>query len=265
MHARRTKAFQPGHALSALVLVSRLAAHLRGGAEGRPELRDGLLGHRREPALQSARPAAGRQSAARPRRGAEGQGAQRQDRARARLHRRHRRDVHRLRQGRSPHPRAELSQGDGAGGAALSEGRRGADRLRDHAERRGFTRRQDLRQPAQGRGAARADLQAQAAASGRRALSHPPLRLSGDRGKRPRSRQALRHDRAGRAARAAHAVAHLHPRRLLEGVDQVERRIGARRQARRRDARSGARHGLSGLCAPATRRRTRRRAPWSTS
>ena len=53
---------------------------------------------------------------------------------------------------------------------------------------------------------------------GRRALSHSPLRLSGDRGERARRRAALRQDRAGCAACAAHALAHLHARRLLEGI-----------------------------------------------
>ena len=62
--------------------------------------------------------------------------------------------------------------------------------------------------------------QAPAAASRRRALPDPSLRLPGDRGEGPRCRQALFQDRAGRAARAAHAVAHLHARRLLEGVDR---------------------------------------------
>ena len=58
------------------------------------------------------------------------QGARRRDAARARLHRRARRVLHRLRQGRPSHPRAGLSQGDGGAGAALSGRRRGADRLR---------------------------------------------------------------------------------------------------------------------------------------
>ena len=39
-------------------------------------------------------------------------------------------------------------------------------------------------------------------------------------------------DRAGRAARAAHAVAHLHARRLLEGVDRIQHRRRARRKSR---------------------------------
>ena len=67
--------------------------------------------------------------------------------------------------------------------------------------------------------------------SRRGALSDPPLRLSADRGERPRCRAALCQDRARRAARAAHAVAYLHARRLLEGIDRVQRRVGARREA----------------------------------
>ncbi len=43
-------------------------------------------------------------------------------------------------------------------------------------------------------------------------------------------RQTLCRDRAGRPARAAHAVPHLHARRLLEGVDCVQHRRGARRK-----------------------------------
>ena len=119
--------------------------------------------------------------------------------------------------------------------AALSEGRRGEDRLCDHAQCRGFADRQDLRQPAQGCGDAGADLQAPAAASRRRALPDPPLRLPADRREGARRREAIREDRAGGAARAAHAVAHLHARRLLEGFDRVQ--LGRRRVSRRRTTR----------------------------
>ena len=95
---------------------------------------------------------------------------------------------------------AGLSQGDGGAGGALSERRRSADLLRHHAQRRGLTQRQDLREPAQGRGDPGADLQAPAAASGRRALPDPPLRLrrhwptkgSKPRGSTPRSPRAPR-------------------------------------------------------------------------
>ena len=96
--------------------------------------------------------------------------------------------------------RAVLPQGDGSAGRKISRRRRGADLLRDHAECRGLAGRQDLCQPAQGRGHPGADLAAPAAAPGRRALSDPPLRLSGDRGQRdcrrrcatPRSRRRRR-------------------------------------------------------------------------
>ena len=94
---------------------------------------------------------------------------------------------------------------------------------------------------------------------GRGALPDPPLRLSADRRERPRCCAALRQDRAGRGACPAHAVAHLHARRLLEGLDRLERRIGACREGGQGGPRSAARHGLPGLCLSAARRRTRRR------
>ena len=89
---------------------------------------------------------------------AKGKERRRQDAARARLHRRARRHVCRPRQGRPPHAHRGLCEGDGAVGAALSEGRRGADPLRARAQHVGVAGRQDLRQPAQGRGDPGADL-----------------------------------------------------------------------------------------------------------
>ena len=88
------------------------------------------------------------------------------------------------------HPR--LPQGDGGAGGEKSERRRGADRLRHHAEHLGLTRRQDLRPAAQGRGDPGADLEAPAAASRHRALPDPPLRLPGARQRGPARRRALR-------------------------------------------------------------------------
>ena len=125
---------------------------------------------------------------------------------------------------------AGLCQGHGAAGAALSQRRRGADPLCARAQHLGFAGRQDLRQPAQGRGDPGADRKTPAAASRRGALPDPSLRLSADRRERPRCRPALCQDRAGRGACPAHAVAHLHARRLLEGIDRVECRIGACRE-----------------------------------
>ena len=83
-------------------------------------------------------------------------------------------------------------------------------------------------------------------------------------GQRPRCRQALCQDRAGRAARAAHAVPHLHARRLLEGIDRLQH---GRPRARRKRTRSSATS-----CTPWTTwsmptcssGRTRRRAASST-
>ena len=76
---------------------------------------------------------------------------------------------------------------------------------------------------------------------------------SGPCGERHRCRQALCRDRAGRAARAAHALAHLHARRLLERIDRLEHRLGARGQGRQGVRRPAARHGLHGLCLSAAR------------
>ena len=160
------------------------------------------------------------QSGARARRAREGEGHRRQDAARERIHRRARGVLHRLRQARSPHPRRTLPQGDAGARRALPAGRRSANLLRPGARRGRLARRQDLCQPAQGGGDPGGNIQAPAAASRRRPLPHPLLRLSADRGERSRRRHALLQDRADGAARPAHAVPHLHPRRLLEGVDR---------------------------------------------
>ncbi len=72
------------------------------------------------------------------------------------------------------------------------------DPLRAGAQHVSFAGRQELRQPAQGRGDPGADLQAPAAASRRRALPDPPLRLPADRREGPQRRAALRQDRARR-------------------------------------------------------------------
>ena len=203
---------------------------------------------------QPVRRAAGRQSAARAGGDREGQGGRRQDAARARLHRRARRLVHRIRQGRSPQPRAGLFQGDGGGGGALSPGRRGADRTTRWRSKVAASP-ADKTYANQLKGAAilEADFQAPAAASRRRPLSDPRLRLSADRREGPRRRHALRRDRAGCAACPAHAVPHLHPRRLLEGVDRRQPRLGARGQGRQGVRRPAARPGLHGLRLSAAR------------
>ena len=241
--------FDRAHALSALVLVQRGAGDLRGGPEGRSELRHRALGHRARAAEQSAQRDPGCQPGARACRHPEGQGDRRQDRARARLHRRPCRDVRRLRQAQPwpAHPRiparrmeklaAKYPDDDEAQIAyAITLNTSATSNDKTYA------------QQTQGRGDPRADLQAPAAASGRHALPDPPLRLSGDRGEGPRCRQPLRQDRAGRAACPAHAVAHLHPRRLLEGVDQLQHRLGEGGEGGQVGRRPAARQGLHGLC-----------------
>ena len=74
---------------------------------------------------------------------------------------------------------------------------------------------------------------APSAASGPRALPDPRLRQRRARAARARRRTRVREDRAVGAARAAHAVAHLHAARLLGRLDRVEPRR-ARGRARRR-------------------------------
>ena len=76
----------------------------------------------------------------------------------------------------------------------------------------------------------------------------PALAEKGTRGGAP-----LRQGGAGRGARAAHAVAHFHPPRLLAGVDCFQHRIGARCEASWGSPRPAALDGLSGLCLSAAR------------
>ena len=67
--------------------------------------------------------------------------------------------------------------------------------------------------------------------SRRRALPDPQLRRAADRRSKGLHRGApLRRHRARRAARAAHAVAHLHARRCLGGLGRDERALGGRRE-----------------------------------
>ena len=68
---------------------------------------------------------------------------------------------------------------------------------------------------------------------------YPPLAQKGLDGRQP-----LRQGGAGCAACAAHAVAHLHARRLLEGIDRRQYRIG--------ECGAGAQRRLAGSCMPAT-------------
>ena len=114
VQAGSAEAFRPRDAVSAFVLVSRVAKGFRGCAEGRSRMRHRLLGHCAQPAVESPRPAAGEESRRGRCRDREGQERRRQDPARARLPRRARRHVRRLREGRPPHPHSGLCQGHGS-------------------------------------------------------------------------------------------------------------------------------------------------------
>ena len=106
---------------------------------------------------------------------------------------------------------------------------RSEDLLRHRARRRRAADGQDVRESARGGRDPRGALGEAAESSGPRALHHPRLRRAGARAAGARGRAALRDDRAVGRARAAHAVAHLHARRHVEGVGR--RRTCARSQA----------------------------------
>ena len=96
--------------------------------------------------------------------------------------------------------------------------------------------------------------------SGRRALPDPQLRRAADRRQGPHRRAPLCGHRAGGAARAAHAVAHLHARRVLAGVGRHEHALEGRGEGRQRAGRGLSRVGLHGVRVPAACPR-RRGAP----
>ena len=73
--------------------------------------------------------------------------------------------------------------------------------------------------------------------SRRRALPDPQLRRAADRAAGHARRAPLRQDRARRAARAAHALAHLHPRRRLGRFGGDQPPLGRRRAEEQRPRR----------------------------
>ena len=192
-------------------------------AQGRSDLRHGALGagagEPRQP-LHLARHHLRRDADPGPRHPRDGAQDRAQVAARARLRRRSGGLLQRPRQARSPHARQGARKRAGAGDEALPAGHGSRDSLRAGPVGQLRSDGPQVHQPAQGRGGPRADLQAAAGASRRRALPHPQLRLPADRQAGPGRGEALRQDRAGRAARAAHAVAHLHARGGVEGVDR---------------------------------------------
>ena len=119
-----------------------------------------------------------------------------------------------------------LRQGHGAALRPLSGRPGGGDLLRLGAQHDAQPERQDLRQSAQGRRHPRKGLRRAAEPSWRRALPDPQLRLPAHCPEGAARGQALRRHRPVRAPRAAHALAHLHPRRRLAGLDRYEPRLG---------------------------------------
>ena len=218
----------------------------RGDPDG-PRLRHGILGHRDEPARQSAgrrARAGGDQGGLGGRR--EGQGPRRPDAARARLRGGDGVLLQGRRHGRPRDPRPRLRGRHGPGPRASPGRSRGGDLLRPGDER-GHPRAaagQDLR-ASPGRRAAPRDGPGGAAGPSRRApLPDPQLRLS--RPRRPRAPRGptIRGGRLLRPARPPHAVAHLLDAGDVGGVHPLE----PRRARRRQDVR--ARGGLHGVRAP---------------
>ena len=177
----------------------------------------------------------------------------RQDRARARVHRGRRRAVPRPRAPGPADAGARLPRRDGGAGGEPSRRHRGLDLLRARARAGGAADGQDLRRPAEGRRHPRGAVRHAPRPPRPRALHHPQLRRAGARAAGAGRRAALRADRALGAARAAHAVAHVHAPGLLAGVDRHQHRLGGGRQARRRHRRGAARDGLPDVRVPADR------------
>ena len=177
-------------------------------------MRDGALGPRDRLDGQPFPVAAARKGPRR-RLGAhrEGAFARSEDRARRPLHRGGRSLLPKPGKGRRPHAPARVRGRDGRAGAPLPRRHRGADPACAGGLRELRSERQELRQPEEGRRDPRADLGPAARPSRRRALHRALVRLPADRAPRRAGGTPLLGDRRFRAARAAHAFAHLHPGR----------------------------------------------------
>ena len=230
------------------LLVPGRAPDLRGRAEAGPQLRDGLLGRCDRPAEQCVRrAAAARGCGRRVGRAGESPRDRSEDTARARLDRSAERLLPRSRQDAGQCAPRQLQQGDGATGPALSRRLRSASLLCAHLAGVGVTQGHDLRQSAQVSSPSRQALSAKSAAPGREPFHDPRLRLCTDCREGPSGRTPLRRRRAGRAARAAHAFAHLFDAGTVGGFDRVERFGDCD------PARLLSRGGFLGLCPPAAR------------
>ncbi len=205
----------------AFVRLSRRRSLVPEGVDDRPAVRDLRLGHRfgadREHLRGRTEPAAGA--------GGEGRHRPRarhcaQERSREELHRSDRRVL------REPSSEAAHATHEGALRCV-----RGADLLRGLPHHDAAADRQDLCFGAEGGGDPGGAIQEAPGSSGRRALSHPQLRLSGHRGERDARRARILGHRAVGAARAAHAVAYLYARRRVEGLGGDQRALGERGEA----------------------------------
>ena len=207
-------------AAAALLLVRGRRRGVPRGAPGRSRLHHDPLGRGAEPADQSLQPAHRGQSPQRARAARRGEAPRRARRARSRLCRGALARLRRRRHGPAPRPPRRLPRRDGAAAPALPRRRRGGDPIRAGARRRRLAERQDLRRPAPRERDPGARMAAPAGPSRRRPLPDPPLRLpAAGRARHPR-RRALRRPGGGSAARAAHAVPHLHPRRPVGVLDR---------------------------------------------
>ena len=166
---------QPRHALSALVLVQRRQGDLRGGRQGRPGMRHGVLGRRAVAAQQSARRHPGGQPAV-------GLAAIQKAKEVGAKTERERDYIDALTLMYADYDKLSHTQriraflgGDGEARGEISERRRGADRLRHHAQHLGVAGRQDLCPAEQRRGDPGADLKTAAATPRRHPLPDPSL------------------------------------------------------------------------------------------
>ena len=178
-----------------------------------PECAMAYWGDRHDPAHQSVLAAARAEPGRRLGGAGAGAAARRQERARGRLHRRALGVLPRCRDQGSSHAGPRVRAGDGAAPRPLSGRSRGRDLLCARAQRRRAADRQDLRQAARGGRDPGGGGRAPAGPSGRGALPDPYLRLPAAGRPRARGGRPLRRARRLGAARAPHAVAHLHAAR----------------------------------------------------
>ena len=246
--------FQSRRRAAALVLVRAGDRGIRRrGGEG-PLLRDGPLGRGAQPMGQSVcRAPLAAADRARARRHSARAHDGHADAARARVHRRGRRALYERRRLDPARAHRRLRAGHGTGRPGISRRHGGAHLLRARGESDRPGERQEIFTATEGRGHPRTALQGASEAPGARALHHSRLRSPAARGEGARRRAQLRVSCAVGAARAAHAVAYVYARRLVEGIDRDQSPIGRGGAQRERDRRRAARDGLPDVRIPADR------------